>query len=176
MDTAVATGSIDITVEYDESNIPAGAGEDSLDGSPPYWRHHGLRNTTCTQDTTLNKFTCTISSLSPVGIGSSASSSGSSGGAGGCAACKVLRTTGGFAIDDSTYTLVKKYNDVDINEVKTGEPVTITLSVDNAKGIPRVTSAIIYMDVYGSPNNYKQSSSISFTPNATDKIAVNDSR
>ena len=172
MDTAVATGSMDITVEYDESNIPGGAGEDTLE----VLHHVGgswITQDTCTQDTTNNKFTCTLASLSPVGVGSSAKSSSSSS-AGGCAACKVLRTTGGFAIDDQTYTLVKKYNDIDINEVKTGEPVTITLSVDNAKGIPRLTSAIIYMDVYGSPNNYKQSSSISFSPNAVDKIAVND--
>jgi hypothetical protein len=70
--------------------------------------------------------------------------------------------------------LIKKYSDININEVKTGEPVTITLSVANASGSPRVTSAIIYMDVYGSPNNYKQSSSISYSPSARDKININD--
>ena len=62
---------------------------------------------------TINKITCTVSTLSPVGIGSpgrgSSSSSGSS--SGGCTQCKVLRTHGGFAIDDQTYTLVKKYTD-----------------------------------------------------------------
>ena len=57
--------------------------------------------------------------------------------------------------------MIKKYNDIDTNVVKTGEPVEITLSVGNTNAAPRVTSAIVYMDVFGSPANYKQSSSIS---------------
>ena len=70
--------------------------------------------------------------------------------------------------------MVKKYNDIDTNVVKTGEPVTITLSVPVADGASRVTSTIIYLDVYGAPNNYKHSPSISYSPNLTDKIAVTD--
>jgi len=70
--------------------------------------------------------------------------------------------------------LIKKYNDIDTNVVKTGEPVTITLSVGNTNAAPRVTSAIVYMDVFGSPANYKQSSSISYTSNVVDKVALND--
>ncbi|MCS5645537.1 MAG: hypothetical protein NZ838_05390, partial [Candidatus Marinimicrobia bacterium] len=170
MGTAVTTGSMDITVEYDESNIPAGALESTLE----VVHHTGtswITEDNCTQDTTNNKFTCTVTTLSPVGVGAPSSSS-SSGGT--CAQCKVLRTHGGFAINDQTYTLVKKYNDIDTNVVKTGEPVTITLSVPVANGASRVTSTILYMDVYGSPNNYKHSPSISYSPNVTDKIAIND--
>jgi len=172
MGTATATGSMDITVEYDESNIPSGGSEDGLE----VIHHNGdnwIKESNCTQDLVNNKFTCTVTSLSPIGVGSSGASSGG-GGASGCTQCKVLRTHGGFAINDSAYTLIKKYNDIDANVVKTGEPVEITLSIGNTNAAPRVTSAIVYMDVYGSPANYKQSSSISYTTSAVDKVAVND--
>ena len=170
--TAVTSGTMDITVEYDESNIPSGGTEETLE----VIHHTGgnwVKEQTCTQDLVNNKFTCTVSTLSPIGVGSSGSSSSSSSGSG-CTQCKVLRTHGGFAINDSTYTLIKKYNDIDTNVVKTGEPVEITLSVGNTNAAPRVTSAIVYMDVFGSPANYKQSSSISYTSNVVDKVALND--
>ena len=174
MGTAASTGTMDITLEYDESNLPYGVTESEIE-----FLHHvngeWKAEDTCTQDTTLNKITCTVSTLSPVGLGSSSSStSSSSSSSGGCTQCKVLRTHGGFAIDDGAYTLIQKYTTIDTNEVKTGEPVTITLSVANASGSPRVTSTIVYMDLYGSPNNYKQSSSISYSPSERDKININD--
>ena len=172
MDTAVATGTMDITVEYDEANIPAGGDESSLEVIH-YTGKSWITEDTCTQDTTNNKFTCTVTSLSPVGVGAPAASSSASS-SGTCTQCKVLRTHGGFAINDQTYTLVKKYNDIDTNVVKTGEPVTITLSVPNADGASRITSMIVYMDVYGSPNNYKHSPSISYTSGMKDKVAIND--
>jgi hypothetical protein len=170
--TAVTTGTMDITIEYDESNIPSGQTEAGLEFIH-YVGGEWIAEDTCTQDTTLNTITCTVSTLSPVGIGSP-NSGGSSSSGSTCTQCKILRTHGGFAINDQTYTLVKKYTEINTNEVKTGEPVTITLSVANASGSPRVTSAIIYMDVYGSPNNYKQSSSISYSPSVRDKININD--
>jgi len=174
MGTAEATGTMDITLEYDESNIPFGESESDLEFIH-YVNGAWKTEDTCTQDTTNNKITCTVSSLSPVGIGSSSSgSSTSSSSSGGCTQCKVLKQHGGFAINDQAYTLIQKYTTTDTNEVKTGEPVTITLSVANASGSPRVTSAIIYMDVYGSPNNYKKSSSISYSPSERDKININD--
>ena len=172
MGTAAATGTMDITLEYDESNIPSGQSETDIE-----FLHHvngaWKAEDTCTQDISLNTITCTVSSLSPVGLGSPSASSTSSSSST-CTQCKVLRTHGGFAIDDQIYTLIKKYTEINTNEVKTGEPVTITLSVANASGSPRVTSAIVYMDVYGSPNNYKQSSSISYSPSERDKININD--
>ena len=172
MGTAAATGTMDITLEYDESNIPSGQSETDIE-----FLHHvngaWKAEDTCTQDISLNTITCTVSSLSPVGLGSPSASSTSSSSST-CTQCKVLRTHGGFTIDDQIYTLVKKYTEINTNEVKTGEPVTITLSVANASGSPRVTSAIVYMDVYGSPNNYKQSSSISYSPSERDKININD--
>jgi len=173
MGTAKTTGTMDITVEYDESNIPSGGLEESLQ----VLHHTGsswITEDNCTQDTVNNKFTCTVTTLSPIGVGSEGSSGGSSSSGSTCAQCKVLRTHGGFAINDQTYTLVKKYNDIDINEVKTGEPVTITLSVPAGEGAARVTSTIIYMDLYGSPNNYKHSPSISYSSNVRDKVGIND--
>jgi len=173
MGTAITTGSMDITVEYDESNIPSGGQESTLQ----VLHHNGtswITEDNCTQDTDNNKFTCTVTTLSPIGVGSEGSSGGSSSSGSTCAQCKVLRTHGGFAINDQTYTLVKKYNDIDINEVKTGEPVTITLSVPAGEGAARVTSTIIYMDLYGSPNNYKHSPSISYSSNVRDKVGIND--
>ena len=173
MGTAVTTGTMDITVEYDESNIPSGGQEATLE-VVHYTGTSWVTEDTCTQDTTNNKFTCTVSTLSPIGVGSSGSSSGSSGSGASCTQCKVLRTHGGFAINDQTYTLVKKYNDIDTNVVKTGEPVTITLSVPAANGASRISSVILYMDVYGSPNNYKHSPSISYSPSLKDKITISD--
>ncbi|MDP6771878.1 MAG: hypothetical protein QF704_14350, partial [Anaerolineales bacterium] len=177
MGTAVATGTMDITLEYDPANLPAGSDESTLEFIH-YVGGAWIAEDTCTQDMIANKITCTVSTLSPVGIGSTggsgAATSTSSSSGSTCTQCKVLRTTGGFAIDDQTYTLVKKYSEINTSEVKTGEPVTITLSVANASGSPRVTSAIVYMDLYGSPNNYKQSSSISYTPSGSNKININD--
>jgi hypothetical protein len=173
MGTAVTTGTMDITVEYDESNIPSGGLEETLE----VVHHTGtswITEDTCTQDTTNNKFTCTVSTLSPIGVASSGSSSSSSGSGASCSQCKVLRTHGGFAINDNTYTLVKKYNNIDTNVVKTGEPVTVTLSVPYSHGATTVTSTILYMDVYGSPNNYKHSPSMSYSSNVRDKVGVND--
>ena len=172
MGTAVTSGTMDITVEYDESNIPTGGSEETLEVIHHTSYAGWIKESNCTQDLVNNKFTCTVASLSPIGVGSSGGSSSSSGS--GCTQCKVLRTHGGFAINDSTYTLIKKYNDIDTNVVKTGEPVEITLSVGNTNAAPRVTSAIVYMDVFGSPANYKQSSSISYTSNVVDKVALND--
>ena len=171
MGTAVTTGTMDVTVEYDEANIPAGKLEANLE----VLHHTGgswITEDNCTQDTTNNKFTCTISSLSPIGVGTPSSAGSGSGAT--CAQCKILRTHEGFAINDNTYTLVKKYNNIDTNVVKTGEPVTITLSVPFADGASRITSVILYTDVYGSPNNYKHSPSISYSHNVKDKIAIND--
>ena len=170
--TAVTTGTMDITIEYDESNIPSGQTEAGLEFIH-YVGGEWIAEDTCTQDTTLNTITCTVSTLSPVGIGSP-NSGGSSSSGSTCTQCKVLKQHGGFAINDQTYTLIQKYTTINTNEVKTGEPVTITLSVANASGAPRVTSTIIYMDLYGSPNNYKQSSSISYSPSVRDKININD--
>ena len=58
--------------------------------------------------------------------------------------------------------------------VKTGEPVTIILSVPNTHDTSRITSLIVYMDVHGAPNNYKHSPSISYYPNMKDKVAISD--
>ena len=174
MGTAVATGTMDITLEYDPANLPAGSDESTLEFIH-YVGGQWIAEDTCTQDMIANKITCTVSTLSPVGIGSSGGSGGSTSSSGStCTQCKVLRTHEGFAINDQTYTLVKKYSEIDTNVVKTGEPVTVTLSVANASGSPRVTSAIVYMDVYGSPNNYKHSSSISYAPSERDKVNIND--
>ena len=174
MGTAAATGTMDITLEYDSDNIPADGTESDLEFIH-YVDGAWIAEDTCTQDAVNNKITCTVSTLSPVGIGSSVSSSGtSSSGGSTCTQCKVLKQQGGFAINDQTYTLIQKYTEVDTNEVKTGEPVTITLSVANTFGSPRVTSTILYMDVYGSPNNYKHSSSITYSPSVRDKISIND--
>jgi len=110
MGTAAATGTMDITLEYDESNIPSGQTETDIEFLH-YVNGAWKAEDTCTQDTTNNKITCTVSSLSPVGLGSPSASSTSSSGST-CTQCKVLRTHGGFAINDQAYTLIKKYNDI----------------------------------------------------------------
>ena len=166
--TASVSGNITITLPYQQSEV-GNIAEDTLTAFH-YVGGEWKKESNCTVDTAANTVTCTVSSLSPFSVGDgSSSSSGAS-----CTQCKVLRTHGGFAIDDQTYTLVKKYSEIDTTEVKTGEPVTITLSVANASGSPRVTSAIVYMDVHGSPNNYKHNPSISYSPSERDKININD--
>ena len=167
-DTASVSGNITITLPYQQSEL-GDIAEDTLTAFH-YVGGQWKKESNCTVDTAANTVTCTVSSLSPFSVGDgSSSSSGAS-----CTQCKVLRTHEGFAINDQTYTLVKKYNDIDTNVVKTGEPVTITLSVPNSDGASRITSMIVYMDVYGSPNNYKHSPSISYSINIRDKVAISD--
>ena len=167
--TASVSGNITITLPYQQSEV-GNIAENTLTAFH-YVGGEWKKENNCTVDTAANTVTCTVSSLSPFSVGDGSSSGG---GGATCAQCKILRTHGGFTIDDQTYTLVKKYTEINTNEVKTGEPVTITLSVANASGSPRVTSAIVYMDVHGSPNNYKHNPSISYSPSERDKININD--
>lgn len=84
------TGSITVTLPYDESNLPAGFAESSVVG----FRYTGTvweQGTGCTVNTATNRVTCTFSGLSPVttGVGSSittftaAASTAATGGGGG---------------------------------------------------------------------------------------------
>jgi len=75
--TATISGDITITLSYSEANIPAGTAESELtmihytDGA---W----VTESNCTVDETNNKISCTVTSLSPFGVGGSGSSSSSS--------------------------------------------------------------------------------------------------
>ena len=79
--TANATGSMTVTLDYQEANIPDGVSESDLvmlhqvSGA---WQEE----TDCSVDTVNNKISCTITSLSPVGVGSKVSSTSSGASAG----------------------------------------------------------------------------------------------
>ena len=138
--TASISGNITITLPYQQSEV-GNIAENALTAFH-YVDGEWKKENNCTVDIVANTVTCTVSSLSPFSIGDGSSSGGKSS----CSQCKILRTHGGFAINDNAYTLIQKYNDIDTNVVKTGEPVTITLSVPVADGASRVTSTIIYLD------------------------------
>jgi len=76
--TANATGAMTVTLDYQEANIPTDVNESDLimvHQVGGIWQEE----TGCTVDTLNNKITCTLTSLSPVGVGSKVSSTSSSG-------------------------------------------------------------------------------------------------
>ena len=80
--TATISGDITITLSYSEANIPAGTAESELT-MIHYTGGQWITEPNCTVDETNNTISCTVTSLSPFGVGgSSSSSSGSSGSSG----------------------------------------------------------------------------------------------
>jgi len=77
--TATISGDITITLKYSESNIPAGTAESELT-MLHYTGGTWITESNCTVDTANDKISCTVSSLSPFGVGGKASGSGSSSG------------------------------------------------------------------------------------------------
>jgi len=75
--TATVSGDITITLKYSESNIPAGTAESELT-MIHYTGGAWITESNCTVDATNDKISCTVSSLSPFGVGGKASSSSSS--------------------------------------------------------------------------------------------------
>jgi hypothetical protein len=110
---ATTSGSMTVTLPYDEANL-GGASESSLK-MLHYTGGAWITEDSCTKDTVNNKITCTVTSLSPFGIGTSTStaSSSKSGGGGGRGGD---RTAPSF-ISSST----SKQNPITIN----GKPVTV---------------------------------------------------
>ena len=85
--TSSVSGDITISLKYSEDNIPAGTAESELT-MLHYTGGAWKTEDSCTVDTVNNKITCTVTGLSPFGIGgkgsgASSSSSSSSGGGGG---------------------------------------------------------------------------------------------
>jgi hypothetical protein len=109
---ASTSGTITITLPYKEANIPAGTNESQLtmlhyvDG---VWKTED----SCTVDTTNNRITCIVTSLSPFGIGGAASSSTSSSSGGGKSNCD----SNGFGSNNSLRVYQVMY-DVDTYEVQ----------------------------------------------------------
>ena len=105
---ASTSGTIIITLPYKEANIPVGIEESQLT-----MLHYvnGVWDTedSCTVDTTNNKITCTVTSLSPFGIGGPASSNGGGG--------KTNCDSNGFGINNSLRVYQVMY-DVDTYEVQ----------------------------------------------------------
>ena len=77
--TATISGDITITLSYSEANIPAGTAESELT-MIHYTGGEWKTESSCTVDTANNKISCTVTSLSPFGVGGSSSSSGVGGG------------------------------------------------------------------------------------------------
>ena len=105
---AVTSGTIDITLPYKEANIPEGTSESDLT-MLHYENGSWKTENNCTIDTVNNKITCTVTSLSPFGIG--AGSGGSSGGGKGHCDSNAFGTNNSLRIYEISY-------DVDTYEVK----------------------------------------------------------
>jgi hypothetical protein len=73
---ATTSGSMTVTLPYDEANL-GGASESSLK-MLHYTGGAWVTEDSCTTDTVNNKITCTVTSLSPFGIGTSSSTSSGS--------------------------------------------------------------------------------------------------
>lgn len=118
---AATSGSMTITLPYDEANL-GGASESSLQ-MLHYTGGVWITENSCTIDTVNNKITCTVTSLSPFGIGTSTASSG--GGS---------TSSGDYAAPSFTSGFSSQQNPITIN----GKPVTVE---------PFKTSAIIQTNI-----------------------------
>ena len=81
LETAAVTGDITITLPYLEANIPSGSTESDLQMFH-YVNGVWITEDNCTTNTTDNTITCSVTLLSPFGVGYTSSSSSSSGGGG----------------------------------------------------------------------------------------------
>jgi len=75
--TATISGDITITLSYSEANIPPGTAESDLT-MIHYTGGQWITESSCTVDEIDNKISCTVTSLSPFGVGGSGSSGSSS--------------------------------------------------------------------------------------------------
>ena len=108
--TAASTsGNITITLPYKEANIPAGTEESQLT-MLHYVNGEWQTEDSCTVDTTNNKITCVVTSLSPFGIGGPGVSSNGGGGNTNC-------DPNGFGNNNSLRVYQVMY-DVDTHEVQ----------------------------------------------------------
>jgi len=81
--TSSVSGAITVSLKYSEDNIPEGTAETDLT-MLHYTGGAWKTEDSCTVDTVNNKITCTVTSLSPFGIGGPGSSSSSGGGGNNC--------------------------------------------------------------------------------------------
>lgn len=150
---ASTSGSMTVTLPYDETTLN-GVSESDLK-MIHYTGGAWIEENSCTIDTTNNKITCTVTSLSPFGIGSSSSSSSSSstGGAGDSTPPSIVTTFSGtdypVFIGDTPYTAEQLQSPVLTKTVETGSPVKIKLLLYDNGGPQNISHVEMYVNRHG---------------------------
>ncbi len=147
-DTAVISGSITVTIPYDEANIPAGVTESNLKMLHFTGGVWVTESTNCSVDTANNKITCTVTSLSPfatgAGTATSSSSSSSSSGGGGHKQKSSMYDPDGFGSGKSLavheISFDKKQNKLSVIVSSTAGPITVEVSHNGQRKIASMDS------------------------------------
>ena len=134
LETAAVTGDITITLPYKEANIPSGFTESDLQMFH-YVNGVWITEDNCTTNTTDNTITCSVTLLSPFGVGYTSSSSSSSGGGGGGNNCD----SNGFGKNNSLRVYQVSY-DIDtyqvlVNAYSTCGPIVAKMSTPEGRSI-----------------------------------------
>ena len=145
-----------------EANIPSGSTESDL-VVLHYVNNAWKTEDNCTIDTTNNKITCTVSSLSPFGIGISTPNTSATSAISGCSSHIILGNCGTIAINNDEYRIIDAWTDVPTTEVLVGQPVTVTLSTLNNPTYTKIHFASVYTEVFGSPTNFEQSAHVDYS-------------
>jgi hypothetical protein len=170
LETAAVTGDITITLPYLEANIPSGSTESDL-VVLHYVNDAWKTEDNCTIDTTNNQITCTISSLSPFGIGISTpntSVTSATSASSGCSNHIILGNCGTIAINNDEYQIIGTWTNVPTTEVPVGEPVTVTLSIPHNPTYTKIHFASVFTEIFGSPTNYELGSHIDYSVTKSD--------
>ena len=147
---ASTSGAMTVTLPYDETTL-GGVPESDLK-MIHYTGGIWVEENSCTIDTIGNDITCTVTSLSPFGIGSSSSSS--SGGSSGDSISPSIVTTFGDTdypvfIGDTPYTAEQLKSPVLTKTVETGSPVKIKLLLYDNGGPQDISHVAMYVNRHG---------------------------
>jgi len=152
LDTAIQSGTMTITLPYDESNIPAGVTEENLE-MVHFTGEAWVTENNCSVDTVNNKITCTVTSLSPFGIGAGSSGSISGSGGGGDNIAPSFTTT--FSEDDYPLRIfdvdysLSMIENIPTKMIKTGESIQIELNMYDNGGPQNVQHVDMYVNQKG---------------------------
>ena len=88
-----------------------------------------------------------------------------------CARHVILGNCGTIAINNDAYRIIDPWSTIPTTEVMVGEPVTITLSTPHNYAAAKINSASVYIEIFGSPANYEESTRIYYAMNGDHHVS-----
>ena len=88
-----------------------------------------------------------------------------------CARHAILGNCGTIAINNDAYRIIDPWSTIPTTEVMVGEPVTITLSTPHNYAAAKINSASVYTEIFGSPENYEESTGIYYAMNGDHHVS-----